>query len=348
MRPKEEEVVAVADPFRMLTEEAREALRERKQPSWTAPMLATLTDEPFSDARWVYERKLDGVRCLAFRSGKKIRLLSRNRKSQNATYPELAEAIARQPSDDFIVDGEIVAFAKGVPSFSRLQGRMQIHDPDRARTSNIAVYYYLFDLLHLDGHDTTRLALRDRKAVLRDALRFEGRVRFTAHRNEHGEPFLEEACRKGWEGLIAKRGDAPYVHTRSTDWLKLKCVHRQEVVIGGYTDPEGARIGFGALLIGYYERGTLRYAGKVGTGYDDETLRSLGDRLAGMERKSSPFADGDTHPKGAHFVTPKLVAEVGFTEWTPAGRMRHPRYLGLRRDKKAEDVVRERARRGPA
>jgi bifunctional non-homologous end joining protein LigD len=332
----------MADPFRTLADRAREELRERKQPSWMAPMLATLADAPFSDPQWLYERKLDGVRCLAFRNGTKIRLLSRNKRSQNDTYPELVEAIERQPGDDFIVDGEIVAFEKGVTSFSRLQRRMQIQDPNKARKTNIAVYYYLFDLLYLDGHDTTRLALRDRKAVLREALRFEDPVRFTTHRNEHGEGFLEEACKKGWEGLIAKRAGAPYVHRRSTDWLKFKCVHRQEVVIGGYTDPRGARIGFGALLIGYYQRGKLRYAGKVGTGYDTETLQSLGDRLAAMERKSSPFADADGLPKGAHFVTPKLIAEVGFTEWTEDGRMRHPRYLGLRRDKKAEDVVRER------
>jgi bifunctional non-homologous end joining protein LigD len=335
----------MADPFDILSDEARDELREREQPRWTAPMLATLTDSPFSDEGWLYERKLDGMRCLAFRKAKKVRLLSRNKKDENDTYPELVEAIEKQKGHDFVVDGEIVAFEKGVTSFSRLQGRMQIKDRDRARHSDIAVYYYLFDILHLDGCDTTRLGLRDRKALLREALRFDDPLRFTAHRNQDGEKFLEEACRKGWEGLIAKRADAKYVHKRSTDWLKFKCVSRQEVVIGGYTDPRGERVGFGALLIGHYENGDLRYAGKVGTGYDDETLKELGDRLSSMERETSPFADRDIPEKGVHWVTPKLVAEVGFTEWTEDGRLRHPRYLGLRHDKKPKEVVRERPKR---
>lgn len=332
----------MADPFEVLSDEAREKLRKQKQPNWAAPMLATLTDDPFSDPSWIYERKLDGVRCLAFRSGKKTRLLSRNKKNQNDTYPELVDAIGKQKTEAFIVDGEIVAFEKGVTSFSRLQGRMQIKDCAKARRSNIAVYYYVFDILYLDGRDTTRLDLRDRKALLRRALRFKDPLRFTTHRNEKGVRFFDEACRKGWEGLIAKRADAPYVHKRSTDWLKFKCVNQQELVVGGYTDPQGERIGFGALLLGYYDDGDLRYAGKVGTGYDDETLKKLGERLSSIERKSSPFADEEISKKGVHWVTPKLVAEIGFTEWTADGRLRHPRYLGLRHDKKAEDVVRER------
>jgi DNA ligase D-like protein (predicted ligase) len=300
-----------------LSKQAHGKLRKQKHPRWTSPMLATLTDEPFSDENWIYERKLDGVRCLAFRDGRKVRLLSRNKKNQNDTYPELTEAIERQKANDFIVDGEIVAFEKSVTSFSRLQGRMQIRDSDKARRTNIAVYYYLFDLLHFDGFDTPRPAQRERKALLREALHFEDPVRFAAHRNELGERFLEDACRKRWEGLIAKRADAPYVHKRSTDWLKFKCVNQQELVIGGYTEPQGERIRFGALLVGYYDDGDLRYAGKVGTGYDQQMLKQLGDRLSSLRRNSSPFADA-VHQKGIHWVTPKLVAEVGFTEWTVA------------------------------
>lgn len=153
--------------------------------------------------------------------------------------------------------------------------------------------------------------------------------------------YLEEACRKGWEGLIAKKADGPYRHARSRDWLKLKCVHRQELVVGGWTEPHGARTGFGALLVGYHRNGELVYAGKVGTGYDDNALEDLSRRLRRLERKTPPFDQGDLPSGGVHWATPKSVAEVGFTEWTDAGKLRHPRYLGLRRDKDPADVVRE-------
>jgi len=336
----------MSDPFDGLSEEEREKLRERSQPKWTEPMRATLTHEPFSDPDWIYERKLDGVRCLVFRKGERVRLLSRNRKRMNDTYPELVEAAEKEPCRDFVADGEVVAFEKGRTSFARLQGRIGLTDPDEARRSGIAVTLYLFDLLHLEGHDTSKLLLRARKQLLKRALSFEGHLRFTPHRRAKGEAYLEEACRKGWEGLIAKRADAPYRHSRSRDWLKLKCGNRQELVIGGFTDPQGSRVGFGALLVGYYEKGELRYAGKVGTGYDDALLESLSKRLARLERETCPFA---TPPKekGAHWVSPKLVGEVGFSEWTGDGKLRHPRFLGLRTDKKARDVVRERPRSAP-
>ena len=329
----------MSDPFRSLSAELRGRLRKAEHPSWVQPMLATLTDEPFSDEAWIYERKLDGVRCLAFRDGGRVRLLSRNRKPQNPTYPELVEAIGAQEPRD------IVAFQKGLTSFSRLQQRMKIADPERARRTGVAVHYYLFDLVHLDGRDTTGLPLRERKTLLRRALRFRDPLRFSAHRNAEGVDYLEEACRKGWEGLIAKRADSTYVHGRSKDWLKFKCVARQEMVVGGWTDPQGGRLGLGALLVGTYEDGKLRYAGKVGTGFDDETLRELADRLATIELESPPFADPNGLPrKGVHWASPRLVAEVGFTEWTRDGKLRHPRFLGLRTDKAPKDVVRERPR----
>jgi bifunctional non-homologous end joining protein LigD len=328
-------------PFDALDDEAREALRRQDAPRWTAPMLATLTHEAFSEPGWLYERKLDGVRCLVFRDGDDLRIMSRNEKRMNDTYPELVEELARQGCRDFVADGEIVAFDGNVTSFARLQQRIGIQDPDAARATGVAVHLYLFDLLHLDGCDLTRLGLRDRKKLLRRALSFEGHVRFTPHRVGEGEAFLEEACDRGWEGLIAKRADGPYRHRRSRDWLKLKCVHRQELVIGGYTDPGGSRIGFGALLVGYYDDGELRYAGKVGTGYDDATLKKLGRRLARLERARSPFAT-TPREKGAHWVSPELVGEFGFTEWTSDGKLRHPRFVGLRTDKDPKDVVRER------
>ncbi len=309
-------------------------------------MLATLTHDTFSDPAWLYERKLDGVRCLAFRAGERVRLLSRNRKPMNDTYPELVEALGKQACTDFIADGEIVAFEGNRTSFSRLQQRLGVRDPDEARRTGVAVYLYLFDLLRLEGHDTTRLALHDRKRLLKRALSFGGHIRFTPHRVGAGEETLEEACRKGWEGLIAKRAASRYVHGRSREWLKLKCGNRQELVIGGYTDPKGSRVGFGALLVGYYEDGALRYAGKVGTGYDDAFLEAFGRRLADLERETCPFAR-EPREKGVHWVSPRLVGEVGFTEWTKDGRLRHPRFLGLREDKSPKQVTRERAKPAP-
>ena len=333
------------DPFALLSADARRKLRKRKHPDWVQPMLATLTDEPFSDEDWIYEPKLDGVRCLALRDGNRVRLLSRNRKSQNAFYPELVEAIAAQKPRDFVMDGEIVAFRDGVTSFSRLQQRMKIADPGEALRSSVPVYYYGFDIVHLEGHDTTQLDLLERKALLEEALELEDPLHFSTHRETEGEAYLAEACRKGWEGLIAKRADSVYVPRRSRDWLKFKCVTRQELVVGGWTDPQGGRVGLGALLVGVYDEGELRYAGKVGTGYDDQTLRDLGRRLSSIERKTPPFADSDGIPrKGVHWASPKLVAEVGFAEWTSDGKLRHPRFLGLRRDKDPKEVVRERPR----
>lgn len=312
-------------------------------PKWTAPMLATLHDASFSDEGWIFERKLDGVRLLGFADGGRVRLLSRNRKDQRRTYPEIVEALEAQARRSFVVDGEVVAFEGKVTSFSRLQGRMQLDDPKRARRSGIAVYYYLFDLLHWDGHDLTALPLRRRKAILRDAFDFDDPLRFTSHRNAKGQRFYAEACRKGWEGLIAKRAAAPYAHSRSKDWLKLKCVRRQELVVGGWTDPKGEREHLGALLVGYFEGERLAYAGKVGTGYTEEDLSRLHARLGPLERGTPPFDARHLPRKGVHWATPRLVAEVGFTEWTNGGRLRHPRFVGLRNDKDPRKVVRERA-----
>ena len=321
----------------------RQAGRKRAFPKWIDPMLATLTDEPFSDPDWIFERKLDGVRLLAFRRGPELRLLTRNRKRRDASYPEVADALASMDAPDFVIDGEIVGLGGGASSFARLQGRMKVADRESARASGIAIAYYVFDIPWFAGRDLTQVPLRERKAILRRSIVFRDPVRYTPHRNERGEALLDDACRRGWEGLIAKRADGPYVHGRSRDWLKLKCVNRQEFVIAGYTDPQGARSGFGALLIGVHEKGRLRYAGKVGTGFDEATLVALGRQLAALERAASPFADTTGLPrKDVHWVRPELVAEIGFTEWTRDGRLRHPRFAGLRSDKDPADVVRER------
>jgi DNA ligase D-like protein (predicted ligase) len=227
----------------------------------------------------------------------------------------------------------VVAFAGAQTSFERLQQRGE---------RPVAVFYYVFDILHLDGYDTTALPLRARKSLLRRALGFHGPVRLTPHRNRDGEALYREACRKGWEGLIAKRADSPYTHGRSRDWLKFKCSAEQELVIGGFTAPKGSRTDLGALLLGYYDGGRLRYAGKVGTGFTQATLRDLAARLEPLETDASPFAD-EVRERHVTWARPELVAQVGFSEWTRDGRLRHPRFLGLRDDKAASDVVRETA-----
>jgi DNA ligase D-like protein (predicted ligase) len=320
----------------------RAGLKKADPPDWVAPMLATLTHAHFSDPEWVFERKLDGERILAFCCAPGVRLLTRNRKSAGDSYPEIVEALEERAPAPCVLDGEVVAFEDSVTSFSRLQQRMQTTDPEAARRSGITVYYYVFDILYLDGYRLDALPLRARKALLREAVDFGGPIRFTAHRNADGEAFLAEACKKGWEGLIAKRADAPYRHSRSRDWLKFKCVRGQELVIGGYTAPHGSRAHFGALLVGYYDDGALRYAGKVGTGFDAETLERLHARFRELEQASSPFAD-DVDETEVTWLKPALVGEFGFTEWTEHGKLRHPRFLGLRRDKDAREVMREEA-----
>lgn len=305
------------------------------------PMKAKLGDRPFSDPDWVFERKLDGIRAIARREGAAVSLTSRTGNDLSPSYPELIEALAAEPADDFVADGEIVAFEGSQTSFAKLQGRMHVKDPRLARLTGIPVFLYLFDLLRFDGHDLTELPLRARKGALRRAFSFHGPVRYTPHRNEHGERFFREACEKGWEGLIAKRADSPYTHARSGNWVKLKCGREQELVIGGFTPPRGSRQHFGALLVGCYEDGELRYAGKVGTGFDQRTLAGLGARLEALEIPAPPFAGGEL-PRQARWVRPELVGQFAFSEWTRDGKLRHPSFLGLREDKPAREVVRER------
>ncbi|WP_075016090.1 non-homologous end-joining DNA ligase [Actinacidiphila rubida] len=311
------------------------------------PMLATLSERRAFDERWLFERKLDGVRVLAASDADGTHLRSRTGRSIDSTYPEVVAALAAQEWPGLAVDGEVVALRGGRTDFELLQQRMGLTDPRAVRASPVAITYYLFDLLALDGWDTTRLPLRARKSLLRAAVAFHGPLRFTAHRN-NGD--LDEACAKGWEGLIAKRADAPYQPRRSRDWLKLKCSLGQEFVIGGFTRPAGSRAEFGALLLGYYDNGagtgtgtggTLRYAGKAGTGFTERTLRALGARLAELRRPTSPFTPAPAD-RTATWVEPRLVAQIAFTEWTRDGLLRHPRYLGLRDDKPPHGVTRER------
>ena len=313
-------------------------------PSFTQPMLATLTKQVFSDPAWVYEPKLDGQRSLLWRRGDTVRLLTRNEKDRTAHYPDLSAAILRDETPPLIADGEIVAFDGDVTSFSRLQGRMQNARPNAANLAAVPVYFYLFDLIWFDGYDLSALPLVARKSVLREALTFDDPIRFSEHLDEDGEAAFEAACAKGWEGLVAKRAASPYTHARSKDWLKFKCSNEQEFIVIGWTEPRGSRSGLGALLVGYHEGGSLRFGGKVGTGFNEQELTRLSAKLRRLERVTSPLADTKgIAVKGVHWVRPQLVAQIGFAEWTPDGKLRHPRYLGLRDDKSPDQIVRERA-----
>lgn len=316
-------------------------LPDEPVPDWVSPTLATLTDERFSDPRWIFERKFDGMRCLAFRDGDRVRLLSRNRQPLNGTYPELVDALAAQRATRFVVDGEVVAFEGRRTSFARLQGRLGITDPRVARASPVRVFYYLFDLLHLDGKSTRDAPLLRRKRLLRNAIEFADPLRYTPHRVEDGLAAYRAACARGDEGVIAKLAESRYDGGRSKNWLKFKCVRDQEFVVGGYTSPKGSRVELGALLLGYYDGRDLVYAGKVGTGFDEATLHRLHERLSAITRDTPPFTRGLVREAGAHWARPELVVQIGFTEWTRDGKLRHPRYLGVRTDKEAGDVVRE-------
>jgi bifunctional non-homologous end joining protein LigD len=310
---------------------------------WIDPELATLTKERFFDLAWMYERKFDGERCLAYRDTEGVALMTRNQQRVNSTYPELAAALAAQDATDFVIDGEVVAFDGSTTSFSRLQQRLGVRNPPERLIAAVPVVYYLFDVLRADGRDVRGLPLRERKNVLRSLLSFGGPLRFTTHRTAGAEAYWDQACGKGWEGLVVKRADSPYRSGRSRDWLKFKCENSQEFVIGGYTDPRGSRADFGALLVGYYDAGGhLVYAGKVGTGFDSPTLARLLAAMAGLEQPGPPFDRGTLPRAGVHWIRPQLVGEVGFSEWTAAGQLRHPRYLGMRRDKDARSVTRER------
>ncbi|HEY7042034.1 MAG TPA: non-homologous end-joining DNA ligase [Nocardioidaceae bacterium] len=311
------------------------------------PALATLTKERFSRPNWIYERKLDGMRIIASRSGSRVRIVSRRGADAGGSFPEIVAALQQIDAPDFVVDGEVVAFDGVQTSFAKLQPRMHVADPAKARRSGVKVYYYLFDLLHLDGHSTRSLPLRERKALLKDLFDWDDPLRFTEHRNADGEKYFAQACAKGWEGLIAKRADSPYRSGRTSEWLKFKCEQGQEFVVGGWTDPQGSRFGFGALLLGYYSAdGRLVYAGKVGSGFDQKRLAAMTRQLQSITQ-DQPAYDLATLPsapvfrRGVHWVKPTLVAQVGFSEWTPDGQLRHPRFLGLRTDKAVREVVRE-------
>jgi bifunctional non-homologous end joining protein LigD len=281
-------------------------------------MKATLTRERFEGPEWVFERKLDGIRLLAYKAGRQVRLLTRNRLDRSDHYPEIAEAVARLPVREAILDGEATGMfgARGVPNG-----------------------YHLFDVLWLDGASVAERPLDERRRLLTE-LALEPPL-YVVERLDEPRPW-ERACAEGWEGVVAKRAGSPYEHKRSGHWLKMKCEAGQELVIGGFTDPDGERVGLGALLVGYFEGDDLVFAGKVGTGFDTKLLRELRARLDGLELGKPPFTKGTGLPrKAAHWVRPELVAEIAFMEWTGHGKLRHPRFVRLRDDKPAREVTRE-------
>jgi bifunctional non-homologous end joining protein LigD len=305
-------------------------------------MLATLSNRRDFGDDWLLERKFDGERCVARKVGSEVRLESRTGKDLTGTYPEVRAAMAAQRSRDLLLDGEVVAYDGDQTSFTRLQQRLGVARPSPAQVASYPVVYCVFDLLEIDGEDLKPRPFVQRRIRLTRAIRSSSALQHTEAWSDDSQRRFAEACRSGWEGLIAKRADAPYVAGRSKDWLKLKCVWEQEFVVGGYTDPGGSRTDFGALLVGYYEQGILRYAGKVGTGYTVAILRDLGSRLRKIETAEPTFADARPIPRGVHWTRPNLVAQIGFAEWTKDARLRQPRFLGLRDDKDPMDVVRER------
>jgi bifunctional non-homologous end joining protein LigD len=282
-------------------------------PEWLEPMAAKLTQERFTGPEWLFERKLDGIRLLAFKNGGDVRLLSRNQLPQD--YPAVRRAVAGLPVHDVILDGEAA------------------WDP-RSR-----IGYHVFDVLWLEGQSTTSRTLEERRALL-GGLPLEAPLARVAELRD-AKPW-ERACAEGWEGVIAKRRDSAYEHRRSPHWLKMKCEAAQELVVGGFTDPQGGRVGLGALLVGYFEGEDFVFAGKIGTGFDMRLLLDLRARLDALELPVTPFTKGTGLPRvRAHWARPEIVVQVSFIEWTVHGKLRHPRLTGVRFDKAPREVVRE-------
>lgn len=314
-------------------------------PERIVPMLARLSKLPKDDGGWGYEIKWDGVRAIAYVTRAGFRLESRNLNDVTPRYPEVAAIRAALDPHEVVLDGEVVAFDdRGRPSFERLQGRMHLTTGVEMKARLVPVVYVVFDLLWADGEDLMRAPYSARRTRL-EALELEGAAwRTPSYSTGAGERLLEASAAQGLEGLVCKRLDSSYEPgRRGGTWLKVKNTRRQELVIGGWQPGEGRRSGhLGALLVGFYEGGELRYGGKVGTGFDARELDRLEGLLAPLRRDTSPFS-GRQPERGSLFVEPQLVAEVEFTEWTSQNMLRHPSYKGLRADKRPRDVVLEKA-----
>jgi len=315
--------------------------RERRSPlpPFIEPQLALLVDRVPPGDDWLHELKYDGYRILARVERGGARLMSRNRNDWTLRFQEVAQAVAALPLRSAWLDGEIaVVLRDGTTSFAALQNAGSL-------PTGAALAYFLFDVLHLDGRDLRALPLEERKRALRSLVGRGGEpVRYGEHVLGSGAEFFRAACGRGLEGIVSKRRDGPHRAGRGRDWVKVKCVRAQEFVIGGFTEPQGSRLGIGALLLGTHGAGaSLDYAGKVGTGFTASTAQALRRRLEPLEREASPFASNPGVPRTAHWVEPRLVAQVRFTEWTRDGRLRHPSFEGLREDKEPTEVRREQA-----
>ncbi|MBX3049516.1 MAG: DNA ligase D [Anaerolineales bacterium] len=343
---EESERAAMPPALRDVPEALRPKLRAAPYPGWLAPMLATAADKPFERPNWLYEQKLDGQRCLVYRKGDQVQLISRNQLLITSQYPELVAALLEQGHGDFVLDAEIVAFDNGRPSFEMMQQRMHVQKPKKELLKEVPVFLYAFDVLYYEGYSTTALPQIERKHVLERMLEYRDPLRYTQHQTGGGLQLLAQACKEGLEGIIAKDANAAYQHRRSPLWLKFKCVRQQEMVVGGYTEGKAGMRGFGSLLVGYYPPGEtkLQFAGGVGTGFSDGGIRDIAAQLDHLASDENPFAPDELLPKsGVHWVKPVLVAQVGYGEWTSANKMRHPRFLGLRNDIDPQQVTRETA-----
>ena len=315
-------------------------------PATLSPQLATLVEHaPADAAQWLWELKFDGYRLLARIDRGRVRLYTRNGHDWTAKMPRLAQAVAALPLKSGWVDGEVLVLDdQGVPNFQALQNAFD-------GRSTEALVFYVFDLPFADGHDLRALPLTARRERLREVIRgaTTDHIRFSEAFEARPTELVTSACKLGFEGVIGKRKDGVYVSRRSSDWVKLKCSHRQEFVVGGYTDPQGARTGIGSLLLGVYDDGgALRYAGNVGSGFSEKVLGDLHQRLQTLHADRSPFANPRAVGKKAHWVAPSLIAEVAFAEWTKDGRVRHAVFKGLRADKPAREIRKEVAQPMPA
>lgn len=323
--------------FALLSETAQQKLVKKNQPDFVSPMLATLTSDYFSKPTWIYERKWDGFRIIAIKKGDNITLLTRNKKDYTAQYPHIVAALRKQKAENIILDGEVVAFKNQLSSFSLLKKEPLIN------TDTVLVRYCIFDILYWDGYDLTKLELLDRKQLLEQAIEFQDPLLHTDYSTGDGLELLKKACALNWEGIIAKLATSTYVTKRSPNWFKFKCHKQQEFVIIGYTQSNNTMNIFGALLLGYYDKNHLYYAGKVGTGFDDALHATLGGLLQLLEGPMLDVINFENAPgEIVHWIKPKLVAQIKFAEWTVYGKLRHASFLGLRDDKDPKSVTKER------